>query len=136
MSFLKKTNFVTSAAVALAGALMLTLVLLFPAALLLSMELVGQELERPLSLIAAGLSVFLATVFVLSVRRKQPLPLGAAVAGGYAMLAALLLVLAGEGCVFDESFGWVVLSLLAGGISAAAVFAGKNRGRRRIGRRR
>lgn len=121
MSVLKKMSFAACVAVGVAVEFALTLVLLFPVAVLVNKQLLGEGSAVALPMVVAGASVFVAERLLAHVRKKQALVIGSSLASIFMLFSALLCALVGSECAFGSWLVWLGLSVFAGALLGAAV---------------
>lgn len=131
MSFLKKRPFALCAAIGEGCALILTALLLLPAAWAVSAEALPMEAGAALPFAAAALAVFVSTAVLARLRGRQALATGGAVGGGYILLAALACALSGEKGAFGLWLAWLAAAVLAGAVAGALVSVRQNRHKKR-----
>lgn len=132
MSKLKKQGLLLSAAMGAGAAALLTAVLCLPFAAAISKGALPLETSLVWALIAAGVSVMLASLVVARARARQFLPTGAAIAGLYALLAALVCALGGKGFSFGPWLLWLIGTVLFGSLLGAVMSIRQNtHGKRR-----
>ena len=135
MSVLKKLNFPSRLTAGIAMELILTFLLLIPAAMIMNRQLLGNYASAILPPVVAGLAVFLTAMVLVKVQKKQPYAMGAALGGAYVLLAAVLCALGGPSCEFGRWILWLGLAAVVGGLLGANAFAGKKNQKRRHRRR-
>lgn len=116
---LRKKGLPVSAAAALLAALVLTALLCLPFAAAMCREALPLTGVQLWSVLAAGLSVMIATLVTARLRGRQALPTGAIVAGGYIVLAALACALGGADAAFGPWLWQLGAAVLAGGLLGA-----------------
>lgn len=126
MSKLKKRSLPVAGAAGLAGAVVLTALLLLPLALAIHRELLGRELGASCAIGAAGLSVAAAVWIIAKGRGRQALATGGIVALGYVLLAALFCALGGEGSTFGGWLLYLTGAAFAGGLAGAVLSIRQN----------
>ena len=131
MSFLKKWSFGLCAAAGEGCALLLTALLLLPAAWAVSAEALVLEAGLVLPYAAAALAVLVPTAVIARVRGRQALQFAGAIAGGYILLAALGCALRGAKSAFGPWLGLLAAAVLAGALAGALLSVRQNRHKRR-----
>ncbi len=131
MSFLKKSGFAAAAAMGTGAALVLTALVLLPAAWAVSAGLVPEQAGRTAALVVAGLAVLAATAVIAKVRGREALATGGAVALGTLTLAALCCALGGAKCAFGPWLAYLAGAALAGGLAGAMAGVRRNSHKKR-----
>ena len=130
MSFLKKKSLLFCVGAGTGSALVLTALFLLPFAWAIRGELLPENAGWLCAALSAGIGVLVPTALICHIRRRQALATGAAIAGGFLVLAALCCALGGEGYSFGLWLGALALALLAGGL-AGALLAARRTGRKK-----
>lgn len=118
-------NLPVSACVGLAGAVLLTLLLCVPGALIIDRGILPLSACPYWAAGAAGLAVFFAALVIAGVRKRQTLPTAGALAGGYVVLSLLLALIMGG----SLAGGWLirlVIAVAAGGFLGAVMSIRQN----------
>lgn len=131
MSFLKKRSFAVCAAIGEFCALLLTALLLLPAAWAVSAEALPMEAGLLFPFIAAALAVLITTAVIARVRGSQALATGGAIGGGYILLAALACALSGEKGAFGLWLAYLSGAVILGALIGAVLSVRQNRHKKR-----
>ena len=131
MSFFKKRSFAVCAAVGEGCALVLTALLMLPAAWAVSAELLPLEAGSICAAAAAGLSVLLTTAVIARARGREALASGGAIGGGFVVLAALACALGGAKNAFGLWLAYLAGAVAAGALAGALLSVRQNRHKRR-----
>lgn len=132
LSKLKKQGLLPSVAVGTGAALVLTALLCLPFAAAVCKGALPLETGFLWAALSAGLSVLLSSLAVARARARQSLPTGAAIAGAYTLLAALICALGGQGFVFGSWLLWLAGAVFLGGLLGAVMSIRQNpHGKRR-----
>lgn len=131
MSKLKKMSFPAAASLGVAGALLLTAVLLLVFAALIHREVLGQEWGWLCAVASAGLSICAATVAVARSRGRQALAIGVAITLGYVALAALLCAMGGSNSAFGIWLARLTVGAVAGALAGAMLSIRQNAHRKK-----
>lgn len=118
---LSKKGLAVSCGIALVFALALTALLCLPLTAAVYREALPLERVGAMAYIAAGISVFAAVFLTARTRARQALPTGAAVAGAYLALMALVCALGGEGASFGAWLWQLGAAVFAGGLLGAVM---------------
>ena len=127
MSFFKKRPFAVCAAVGEGCALILTALLLLPAAWAVSSEMLPERLCLPAAIAAAGLAVLLPSAVIARIRGREAVPLAGAIGGGYILLAAVACALGGEKSAFGPWLLYLAGAAVAGALLGAVLSVRQNR---------
>lgn len=130
MSFLKKWSFALCAAAGEGCALILTALLLLPAAWAVSSEALPMQAGLLLPYIAACLAVLVPTAVIARVRGREALITGGTIGGVYILLSALACALSGTKSAFGPWLGYLAAAVLAGALAGALLSVRQNRHKR------
>ena len=125
MSGLKKMNLPVSVCVGLACAVLLTLLLCVPGAMIVNRGILPMSVCPYWAAGAAGLAVLFAALVIAGARKRQTLPTAAALAGGYVVLALLMALIMGG----SLAGGWLarlVIAVAVGGFLGAIMSIRQN----------
>lgn len=125
-NILKKKGLVPAAAMGLGGALLLTALLCLVLAAVIHHETLPLSAAGLCAAIAAGLSVFAATLVISRLRGRQAMPTAGIIAGGFVLLAALICALGGRGFDFGPWLLRLCIAAAAGGLLGAVMSIGQN----------
>lgn len=130
-SVLKKKSFAVCVAAGEGCAIVLTLLLMLPMAGAVYGELLTEEMAWLCGPVAAAVSVFVPTLILAKIRKRQLLAIGGAIALGYVLLAALLCALGGGRCAFGMWLCWLAVAAAVGGLAGALLCVRQNTHKRR-----
>ena len=125
MSGWKKWKLPTAAGIGLGCAALLTPILCAPGAWIAARGTLPLGACPYWAACAAFLAVFLPVFFIAGARKRQALPTGGAVAGGYAAIALILSLVCGN-ATGGAWLGRVVIAVFAGGALGAVMSIRQN----------
>lgn len=131
MQKLKKKGLAASAAIGLGCAIVLTALLCLPFAAAICRGILPMSGAFICAATAAGLGVFIATLFIAGLRQRQALPTGDIIGGGFVLLCALFCALGGKGFTFGGWLLWLAGAVLLGGLLGAFMSIGQNKHKKR-----
>lgn len=135
MLFLKKKGFAFCVGVGTALSAVLCALLLMLTAFLTYKEVLGQGMGTAAACISAGGGVFGASVAISKVRGRQALPMGAALAAVFLLVAMIVRLCVGESAALGPWIMWLGAAVFCGGLLGAMLAAGKKAGSKRRHRR-
>ena len=121
MQKLRKKGLAACASMGLLCAVLMTALLCLPLAGAVMRGALQMEAAQLFAVLIAGITVLAATNLAARLRRRQAIPIGGIIAGGYIVLSALLCAGGGRGASFGPWLWRLCLSVLAGGLLGAVM---------------